>query len=56
MIDWFYTNVVVEEMDTRSVEEIVEAVVIIVKIILVHKADVVAWVHRDDISKEIFLS
>lgn len=39
VIDELYTNVVVEEMDTRSITETIEVEGLIVKIVMIHEAD-----------------
>ena len=39
VIDWFCTNIAIEEVDTRSVAETVEVKRLVVKVVMVHEVD-----------------
>lgn len=56
VIDWFCTNVEIEEIYTRSVIKTIKVEELIIEVVIVYKVDMVTWVDRDNINREIILS
>lgn len=49
-------KIIIEKVDTRSIPETVVVEGLVVEAVKVHKADVITWVDRNDISRKTALS